>query len=140
MEDHKQSTEVDARRVFESLQQATLARDHKISDLFADDGVIEWPFARPGAPKRIGGHSAIRGLYEAWFRTSPLEYLTFAETVVYETQTRGVLVVEYEIHGVNTYSRTPFRLRVIRTVHVEDGRIKLLREYINPLAMEEALR
>src|SRR5262245_29929177 len=47
MEDHKQSTEVDARRVFESLQQATLARDHKISDLFADDGVIEWPFARP---------------------------------------------------------------------------------------------
>jgi len=113
--------------VFERLQQATLARDHNIADLFATDGVIEWPFARPGAPKRIAGQSAIRSLYNAWFRTPPLEYQTFAGTVLYETLSPGIIVVEYDIHGVNTSSRTPFQLRVIRTICVRDDRIQLLR-------------
>jgi ketosteroid isomerase-like protein len=139
MIDKEPSAENSARFVFERLQHATLERDPRIAELFAADGVIEWPFARPGAPSRIIGQSAIRDLYAAWFRAPPLEYQHFIATVVHETTDPEVIVVEYEIHGVTNGSRTPFQLLVIRTMVVKDGHIVLLREYMNPLAMAEAL-
>jgi len=128
-----------ARLVFERLQYATLARDPHIAELFAANGVIEWPFARPGAPNRIIGQMAIRSLYTTWFRAPPLEYQAFTGTVVHETADPDIIVVEYDIQGVTTSSQTPFQLSVIRTIRVNDGHIVLLREYMNPLAMTEAL-
>jgi ketosteroid isomerase-like protein len=139
MHDQVQAAPNRARFVFERLQHATLARDPQIAELFAADGVIEWPFARAGAPTRIVGQPAIRSLYTTWFGAPPLEYQAFTATVVHETANPDVIVVEYDIHGVTTSSRTPFQLRVIRTIRVKDGQIVLLREYMNPLAMTEAL-
>jgi ketosteroid isomerase-like protein len=139
MRNKEESAENSARFVFERFQQATLERDAHIAELFASDGVIEWPFARPGAPSRIIGQSAIRSLYAAWFRAPPLDYQEFKATVVHETTDPEVIVVEYEIHGVTNGSRTPFQLLVIRTIVVKEGHIVLLREYMNPLAMAEAL-
>jgi ketosteroid isomerase-like protein len=139
MHDQVQAAGNHAQFMFERLQHATLARDPQIAELFAADGVIEWPFARPGAPNRIVGQAAIRSLYTTWFGAPPLEYQTFTATVVHETINPDIIVVEYDIHGVATSSRTPFQLSVIRTIRVKDGHIVLLREYMNPLAMTEAL-
>jgi ketosteroid isomerase-like protein len=139
MSDQIQASENRARSVFERLQEATLTRNPQIAELFAADGVIEWPFARPGAPTRIIGLPAIRSLYTAWFQAPPLEYQAFTGTVVHETADPEFIVVEYDIQGVTTSSRTPFRLGVIRTLRVHDGHIVLLREYMNPLALTEAL-
>jgi ketosteroid isomerase-like protein len=139
MHDQVQTAGKGAPFVFERLQDATLARDPHIVDLFAEDAVIVWPFARPGAPARIIGLSAIRSLYTAWFQAPPLEYQAFTGTVVHETADPEIIVVEYDIHGMTTGSRTPFQLGVIRTIRIHDGQIVLLREYMNPLAMTEAL-
>src|SRR5215213_558824 len=107
--------------------------------IHAPDCYLEWPFARPSAPTRIIGLPAIRSLYTAWFQAPPLEYQAFTGTIVHETADPEFIVVEYDIQGVTTSSRTPFRLGVIRTLRVHDGHIVLLREYMNPLALTEAL-
>ena len=69
----------------------------------------------------------------------PLEYQAFTGTMLHETADPEFIVVEYDIQGVTTSSRTPFRLGVIRTLRVHDGHIVLLLEYMNPLALTEAL-
>lgn len=139
MADQFQPLASQARFVFEQLQQATLTRDPHIAELFAQDGVIEWPFARAGTPRKVVGRPAIERLYTTWFRAPALDYQAFTGTVVYETADPGIIVVEYDIQGVAASSRAPFQLRVIRTLRVTDGHILLLREYMNPLAMAEAL-
>jgi hypothetical protein len=106
MSDQIQASQNRARSVFDRLQNATLTRDPQIAELFAADGVIEWPFARPGVPTRIIGLPAIRSLDTAWFQAPPLEYQAFAGTVVHETADPEFIVAEYDIQAVTVWAVT----------------------------------
>jgi ketosteroid isomerase-like protein len=107
--------------------------------LFAEDGAVELPFLHSlGIPWRHRGRQAIRELQDSLARL----YLDFA----FEPEDTHVLIdtpeqvfAEYMAHPtVAATGRTVHHLFTGRLV-AENGRIKLLRESLNPFAVGQAL-
>lgn len=105
--------------------------------LWAEDGVLEFPFAGPGYPKRVEGRDAIR----EYLRDYP-NLLDIREVVAktgHETADPAVVVVEFTVAGVVVASRKPYELSYIAVITVEDGEIRHYRDYWSPLAAAEVL-
>ncbi|WCN05472.1 nuclear transport factor 2 family protein [Streptomyces sp. M92] len=105
------------------------------TDLWADDGVMEFPFAPEGWPGRLEGKEAIG----AYMRGYPdhIDLRDFPELRVHRTVEPETLVVE--MRGVGRLVRTgePFDVTYIAVVTVEGGRFTSYRDYWNPLAVLE---
>lgn len=103
--------------------------------LWADDGVMEFPFAPPGLPKRLAGREAVA----AYMRDYPdhIDLHDFPDLRIHQTTDPGTVVVE--MRGVGRTVRTggPFDMTYIAVVTVEDGRFTSYRDYWNPLAFLE---
>ncbi|MFJ6988150.1 MULTISPECIES: nuclear transport factor 2 family protein [unclassified Streptomyces] len=103
--------------------------------LWAEDGVMEFPFAPPGWPDRLTGRDAI----DAYIRSYPdhIDLHDFPDLRLHETADPRVVVVE--MRGVGRLVRTggAFDMTYIAVVTVEDGRFTSYRDYWNPLAVRE---
>lgn len=103
--------------------------------LWAEDGVMQFPFAPPGWPERLEGREAIA----AYMRDYPdhIELHDFPDLRIHRTTEPGTLVVE--MRGVGRLVRTgnPFDMTYIAVVSVRDGRFVSYRDYWNPLAVQE---
>ncbi|GHA73984.1 hypothetical protein GCM10010330_29250 [Streptomyces tendae] len=103
--------------------------------LWADDGVMEFPFAPEGRPRRLEGREAVA----AYMRHYPdhIDLHDFPDLRVHETTDTRTVVVE--MRGVGRLVRTgaPFDMTYIAVVTVEDGRFTSYRDYWNPLALLE---
>jgi hypothetical protein len=121
-----------------------LFRDHLLTGtsagletFLADDGVVESPFAPPGAPRRIEGREAFaaRAVPQREALLRRVRFTAVRDVVVHETADPQVAVVEYEVEAVREAdglrAATPFAV----VVRVRDGRVVLWREYQNPAAM-----
>jgi ketosteroid isomerase-like protein len=110
-------------------------------DCFAVDGVMEWPFALKGVPPRLEGRQAIRAALEpVWERAkksnrriSGHERVTFHQTTDPE-----IAIVEFDIIGES--ARGPFRQSVVYLLQVRSGRVRLLREFVDTVALNELLQ
>ncbi|MEV7036795.1 nuclear transport factor 2 family protein [Amycolatopsis sp. NPDC051061] len=107
------------------------------ADLWATDGVLEFPFAAPGYPPRVEGRDAIREYLRDYPNLLDVREIT-AETV-HETADPAVVVVEMTVAGVVVASRKPYELSYIAVITVEDGEIRHYRDYWSPLAAAELL-
>lgn len=105
--------------------------------LWAEDGVLEFPFAAPGYPKRVEGRDAIR----EYLRDYPdrLDVREVTAKTVHETADPAVVVVELTVAGVVVASRKPYELSYIAVITVRDGEIRHYRDYWSPLAAAEIL-
>ncbi|MCV7168420.1 nuclear transport factor 2 family protein [Mycobacterium manitobense] len=107
------------------------------ADLWADDGVIEFPFAAPGYPERVVGREAVAEYMRGYPDLLRIE--DFPHKVVHETVDPGVVIVEFEAAGTVVASGAPYRMRYIAVITVRDGRIQSYRDYWSPLAAAEAM-
>jgi hypothetical protein len=127
-----------AREIVERLLRAGREGDaDTFAGLMAPDGFIAWPYRPPGAPARVEGRAAIRR-----HLAEVNEFVRFAEhrdMVVHETTDPAVVIVEYEAHGTVVPTGAPLRQSVIAVFHVRGGAVVSCRDYINPLALAEAL-
>ncbi|WP_404369575.1 nuclear transport factor 2 family protein [Corallococcus coralloides] len=101
--------------------------------LFADDAVVEFPYAPSlGRPSRLEGIEAIRAYFAPI--TKHFQGLTFTDVRRYPgvDSTTGWL----EVHGAATLhpGNIPYEQDYVMRVQVRDGRIVHYREYWNPLA------
>lgn len=107
------------------------------ADLFAEDGVLEYPFAAPGMPERLEGREAIR----AFFDRAPMSRELFAmddvTAVVHDTSDPEVVVAEIEHHGTSHVTGKPYRAEALGVIRVRDGEIVSYRDYMNPLELAE---
>ena len=105
--------------------------------LWAADGVLEFPFAGPGYPKRVEGREAIR----EYLRDYPnlLDIREVTAKTVHETADPAVVVVEFTVAGVVVASQKPYELSYIAVITVSDGEIRSYRDYWSPLAAAEVL-
>ncbi|MEU8634436.1 nuclear transport factor 2 family protein [Amycolatopsis sp. NPDC048633] len=105
--------------------------------LWAEDGILEFPFAGPGYPKRVEGRDAIR----EYLRDYPnlLDIREVVAKTVHETADPAVVVVEFTVAGVVVASRKPYEMSYIAVITVEDGEIRRYRDYWSPLAAAEVL-
>ncbi|MEU9633749.1 nuclear transport factor 2 family protein [Streptomyces tendae] len=103
--------------------------------LWADDGVMEFPFAPEGRPRRLEGREAVA----VYMRHYPdhIDLHDFPDLRIHETTDARTVVVE--MRGVGRLVRTgaPFDMTYIAVVTVEDGRFTSYRDYWNPLALLE---
>jgi uncharacterized protein len=108
------------------------------ADLYATDGVIESPFAAPGAPSRIEGREAIRE-YARHVTALPvqLEDLEVAER--YQTQDPEVVIEEVRSKGTLTTTGRSFVTTSIQIYRIREGRIVLFRDFVNSRVFEEII-
>ena len=120
------------RAVVERLHRLVL--DHDVegqADLYAPDGVLEWPFAPEGVPRRLEGRAEIArvlGVLGERVRRSGTR-LTGLDSVVHETLDPEVIVVEVELHGEVAATGERYRLPYVQVARVRDGAIVSFRDY-----------
>jgi ketosteroid isomerase-like protein len=105
--------------------------------LWAEDGVVEFPFAAAGYPPRVEGREAIAD----YLRDYPnlLDIRAVTAKTVHETADPAVVVVEFSVAGVAVATQNPYELSYIAVITVEDGEIRHYRDYWSPLAAAEIL-
>ncbi|NKE60635.1 nuclear transport factor 2 family protein [Lentzea sp. PSKA42] len=103
--------------------------------LWAEDGVMEFPFAPPGYPSRLEGRAAI----EDHLRDYPkmLDIRGFPKQVVHQSADQDVVVVEFDAEGVVVATGKPYRFSYIAVITTGDGGIVSYRDYWNPLYVQE---
>lgn len=103
--------------------------------LWAEDGVMDFPFAPQGWPERLEGKDAIA----AYMRHYPdhIDLHHFPDLRILQTTTPETIVVEMSAVGRLVETGSPFDMRYIAVVTVQDGRITSYRDYWNPLAVQE---
>jgi ketosteroid isomerase-like protein len=103
-------------------------------DLWAEDGLMEFPFAPPGWPQRLEGKEAVAD----YMRHYPdhIDLHDFPDLRIHRTTDPQTIVVEMRGVGRLVETDTPFDMTYIAVVTVRDGRITSYRDYWNPLAVQ----
>ena len=121
------------REVIERLHR--MAMDYDLrgqADLYAPDGILEWPFAPEGMPRRLRGREEIRrvlGGLEQRVRQAGTRVTGVDPVVVHETVDPETIIVELELHGEVPATRTTYHLPYIQVLRVRDGQIVSFRDY-----------
>ena len=109
------------------------------ADLFAPDGVIESPFAPPGAPSRLEGREAIRE-YSRHVMASPLRLEDFEVVELYQTQDPEVVIVELRTKASLTTTGRSFAATSIQILRIREGHIVLFRDFADSRVLEDVLK
>lgn len=117
------------------------AYDLQFADCFAEDGVLELPFAPGGMPRRIVGRDAIRRTLEPSYRAaraSGRKILEYRDLRLLETSDREVVTVELTLVGAHA-DGTRYELPFVQVIRVRGGEIVEMRDYFDSLAMQSRL-
>jgi len=109
------------------------------ADLFAPDGVIETPFAPPGAPSRLEGREAIRE-YSRRVMASPLQLEDYEVTELYQTQDPEVVIVEMRAKATLTTTGRSVAATSIQILRIREGQIVLFRDFADSRVLEDVIR
>jgi uncharacterized protein len=127
------------REVAELVRRMVAGAGVVFADLFAEDGVLRFPFAPPGMPREIRGREAIRASRAAETGRRSLLAMDGVELVVRETDDPEVVVTEIEHYGHSHALNGPYRFRALGVVRVRDGEIVSYDDYMDPIAMAALL-
>lgn len=127
------------REVAEQVRRMVAGEPVIFADLFAADGVLTYPFAPPGSPAELVGREAIRGYRARAEGARELIHIEGVEATIRETDDPEVVVAEITHHGRSRITEAPYRLTAIGVIRVRDGEIVRYDDYMNPIAIAEAL-
>ena len=135
-------TDDETRQVNLSLMERyqALLLEHRFDEwieLWAEDGICEFPFARPERPRLLQGKAAILSYmtaYPSWFTVEGVDELR-----VHQGLDPSVVIVEMKIkaHAVETGKR--YDQQFVIVAEAREGKLSHYREYSNPLVSAEAL-
>jgi len=127
------------REVAELVRRMVAGEGVVFADLFAEDGVLRFPFAPPGMPREIHGREAIRTSRTAEAGRRSLFTIDGVDLVVHETDFHDVAATEIEHYGHSHALNGPYRFRALGVVRVRDGEIVSYDDYMDPIAMAALL-
>lgn len=132
------TTTVTAPEMAELVRRMVEGKDGIVfADLFAADGVLEYPFTPPGFPAVIEGQEAIRALHSTTSKFRRLFDMAEVTSVVHQTHDPEVVVVEIEHRGMSHVTHRPYRMLSLSIIRVRDSRIVHCRDFMNPIALAE---
>jgi ketosteroid isomerase-like protein len=118
-------------RVFDALSRADV---DALDALYADDYVLELPYAKP-EPVRVEGRVAARDYLRRAFEVFRFELtVTTAHELV-----GGDLMVEYTSEGRVVPTGRPYANTYVGLWRFDGGRVRSTREWYDPLVAAEAL-
>ncbi|WP_420606510.1 nuclear transport factor 2 family protein [Novosphingopyxis sp.] len=100
-------------------------------DLFAENAVLECPFAPPGAMRRLQGKDAISAYYERLTAVQKSDGMV--QTGHYPAEDKHMALLEYEGLVRDARDGDVYRQKYLAIAKAESGRLTLFREYWNPL-------
>lgn len=116
--------------VLELRRRHLIARDYEsFADLFADDGVIELPFAVQGLPTRLEGREAIRD-FSLKTADRPIEVLDLRTVQLHQTVDPEVVVLELVTKARHTTTNQDFEAPCIQVFRIRNGKIEHFRDYV----------
>ncbi len=127
------------REVAELVRRMVAGEGVVFADLFAEDGVLRYPFAPPGTPRELRGREAIRASRTPEASRRSLVAMDGVDLVVRETDDAEVVVIEIEHYGRSYLLDGPYRFRALGVVRVRDGEIVSYDDYMDPIAMTALL-
>jgi ketosteroid isomerase-like protein len=109
------------------------------ADLFAADGLLEYPFDIPGIPRELRGQEAIR----AHFAKAPASRAAFriedVSAIIHQTDDPEVVITQIEHRGTSTVTGRPYRSRALGIIRVRHGRIVHYQDYMDPIGTARML-
>jgi len=136
------TAEPSAREAFACFQQEVLSGAPDLTPgLYANDIVVEVPFARAGMPGRFEGIEQFRAFARAGRATLPVRFEEFRDVTIHDTGDPAVIIAEYELSGTVTSTNRSGSAKFVVIIGVdEQGRIARWREYSDHQAIAEALQ
>jgi uncharacterized protein len=126
-------------RVREMLALADEMRVDELIEYFADDAVMELPFAPGRMERRYAGKDAILG-FQRFARDSFSEF-SMAVDAIHETADPNVVVAEHRSDGVVGANGRPYQNRYVTFFTFDDaGRVTNWREYYDAGVVVRAFR
>ncbi len=127
------------REVVEQVRRMVAGEGVVFADLFAEDGVLEYPFALPGQPRELRGQSAIRHYFGAAPGSREVFDMDGVDALVRDTDDPEVVVTEIEHHGRSRITGEVYRFRALGVVRVREGLIVSYQDYMDPIAAARLL-
>ncbi|WP_237572871.1 nuclear transport factor 2 family protein [Mycolicibacterium lacusdiani] len=129
---------MNAQAVVDRALELLIAQDVAgFAGLWAEDGVLEFPFAAPGFPRRLEGRAAVAEYMSGY--PDILRIREFPAVVVHQSVDPDVVIVEFEAAGTVVATGAPYRMRYIAVITVRDGEIGSYRDYWSPAAAAEVV-
>ncbi|MFD7660872.1 nuclear transport factor 2 family protein [Actinosynnema sp. NPDC059797] len=126
---------MNAREIVDEALRLVLAHDMGgFADLWAEDGVMEFPFAA-AEPRRLVGREAVRDYLRDY--TDHLAPEAVTELTVHRTADPEVVVAEFEVEGRLVATGEPYRVPYVAVITARDGRITRYRDYWSPAALPQ---
>ena len=95
------------REVAEQVRRMVAGEGVVFADLFAEDGILTYPFGLPGQPSELRGREAIRAYFTSRGRARDLLVMEGVEAVVRQTDDPEVVVTEITHHGYSKAAASP---------------------------------
>jgi uncharacterized protein len=127
------------REIAEQVRRMVAGEGVQFADLFAEDGVLTYPFAFPGQPAELRGRDAIRAFFADLGQARDLFVMEGVELVVRETNDPEVVVTEITHHGYSKAANAPYRHLALGVIRVRDGQIVRYDDYMNPISLARLL-
>ncbi|WP_033338761.1 nuclear transport factor 2 family protein [Catenuloplanes japonicus] len=122
--------------VFRRATDALLAHDMAaFIALYADDAVMEFPFAPPGRPQRLNGRAEVEAYLDGY--TDMVNIQRIHDVIVHETADPDVIVAEMAASGLIVAGGAPYTARYIAVLTIVGDRIRHYRDYWNPLMLQQ---
>jgi uncharacterized protein len=100
-------------------------------DAVAEDAVFEFLYNFPGFPNKMEGRST----YMNWFNDYGFKINSADHLHVYKVQGENVVILEYQVHGIEPNSGKPYDNRFCSIVTLRDRKIVHWRDYMDSLAV-----
>ncbi len=109
-----------------------------LADLYTVDAVHEFPFSSPGFPPSFEGREAVRAGYRAAWGGSAVQVKEVRSVAAYETADPEVIIAEHVVVGTLPTKATTFTVPGLLILHVRNGLITRVRDYMDGLGVASA--
>ena len=107
-------------------------------DMFAQDGVLEYPFAPPGLNTPLKGQDAIIANFQRIRKLLRIDSVTNVSQI--EVSDPNTVILEFYGRGEGVVTGEAYEQRYVSIIRLHDGRITHYKDYWNPIAVLRAVK
>ena len=107
-------------------------------DIFAEDGVLEYPLAPPGLNTLIAGRDAITANFQRIRKLLRID--SVADVSEIEVCDRDLVVLELSGYGKGLTTKEAYKQRYISVIQLHDGNIVHYKDYWSPIALLKTVK
>ncbi len=136
-------SEIDSAESFPAMLRRVLGKRLKpdtetFTDMFAVDGVLEYPFAPPGLNTPLAGREAIIANFERIRKLLRIDGV--ADVSEIEVSDPDLIILEFSGWGEGLMTKEAYNQRYISVIRMRDGNIVHYKDYWNPVAFIRAVK